>query len=801
MNHSVIIPPLKRIAVVGTCVPRQCGIATFTNDLQQALKNGDSELSSTTIALTDDANNYAYPPDVALEIQQATLASYAVAADFLNVSNVDLVSLQHEFGIFGGEAGEYILGLLKGLNAPVVTTLHTVLANPNPAQRCVMDCIIEHSSRLVVMADKGRRILQDVYGVPAEHIAVIPHGVPDRAFIDPAMAKHKLGLADRTLLMTFGLLGPGKGIETAIRAVPALVRDHPNLLYMIVGATHPNLVRDEGERYRDSLVALATELGVIENICFVDRYLSLDELLDHLAACDIYLSPYPNEAQIVSGTLAYAVALGKAVVSTPFWYAQELLADNCGVLVPFSEPDALGTAIDRLIVDGASRSEIRTRAYERGRAMIWSSVAEQYLKVFSDVRFERRSGASRAMRPVNDEACNRALPPITTDHLAALTDMVGITQHTKFAVPDRRHGYCLDDNARALLVLSELSRLRSPTPQEEQLALTYAAFVEHAWSATDNRVHNFMGFDRTWLDDAGADDAHGRTVWALGAVARQKDNRFLDRWAAARLLEMAPALTTLTSPRAWAYGLLGISNLLKRFPSHRSLEQLRVELSNRLYQRWSDAAEPGWVWFEDRLGYDNARLCEALIESGHGTGNKSHLDAGLDTLRWLMTLQTAEAGHFRPIGTETFGSDRRHPQPFDQQPLEASAAVSACLAAARVTGDAAWQSEARRAFNWFLGANDLGIPVVDVKRGACFDGLHPDRRNANQGAESTLAYLSALTAIVSTAERDSSSSKAARLVELCAADNKPLRRVPNAFRTSLSEDRPESQLSCGCPNS
>lgn len=801
MNHSVIIPPLKRIAVIGTCVPRQCGIATFTNDLQQALKNCDSDLSSTTIALTDDANTYAYPPDVALEIQQATPASYAVATDFLNVSNVDLVSLQHEFGIFGGEAGEYILGLLSGLSAPIVTTLHTVLANPNPAQRRVMDGIIEHSSRLVVMADKGRRILQDVYDVPAEHIAVIPHGVPDRAFIDPAMAKHKLGLADRTLLMTFGLLGPGKGIETAIRAVPALVRDHPNLLYMIVGATHPNLVRDEGERYRDSLVALAAELGVIENICFVDRYLSLDELLDHLAACDIYLSPYPNEAQIVSGTLAYAVALGKAVVSTPFWYAQELLADHCGVLVPFSEPDALGAAVARLIVDGASRSEIRTRAYERGRAMIWSSVAKQYLKVFSDVRFERRSGASRAIRPSNDEAWNRALPPITTDHLAALTDMVGITQHTKFAVPDRRHGYCLDDNARALLLLSELSTLRSLTPQEEQLALTYAAFVEHAWSPKDNRVHNFMGFDRTWLDDAGADDAHGRTVWALGAFAMRKDDRFLDGWAAARLLEMAPALVALTTPRAWAYGLLGISKLLRRFPGHRNLEQLRGELSNRLFQRWCDAAAPDWVWFEDRLGYDNARLCEALIESGHDTGNQSHLDAGLDTLRWLMTLQTAEVGHFRPIGTETFGSDRRHPQPFDQQPLEACAAVGACLTAARVTSDAWWQREARRAFNWFLGANDLGIPVVDVKRGACFDGLHPDRRNANQGAESTLAYLSALTAILSAAEKDASLSKAPRVVELCTAGNKPLRRVPNAFRTGLPEDRPESQLSCGCPNS
>ena len=751
MNGSIPTPRPNRVALVGTCVPRQCGIATFTNDLQQALNGVDAAMAAITIAMTDDKNIYAYPDQVPLDIQQADPASYEVAADFLNVADIEIVSLQHEFGIFGGEAGEHVLGLVRGLKAPLVTTLHTVLASPNPAQRRVMDQLIASSARLIVMADKGREILQDVYGVPADQIAVIPHGVPDRSFLDPAMAKHDLGLADRTLLMTFGLLGPGKGIETAIRALPGLVQDNPKLLYMIVGATHPNLVRDEGERYRESLAALARELGVSGHVQFVDRYLSLDELLDHLAACDIYLSPYPNEAQIVSGTLAYAIALGKAVVSTPFWYAQELLAEDCGLLVPFAQADGFATAIRQLLANDALRSEIRTNAYARGRAMTWPKVAEQYLEVFSAVRCERRSAGATIIAFPPLEPGNAPLPPVSTVHLAALTDTVGLMQHAKFAVPDRRHGYCLDDNARALLVLTELAALRPLTAQEEQLHLIYAAFVESAWSPQINQVHNFMSFDRTWFEDAGADDALGRTIWALGTVARHKDARSLDGWAAAQLLVIAPILLECTSPRAWAYGLLGISRFLGRFPGHRGFERLRSDLASRLFQRWSDAAKPDWIWFEDRLGYDNARLCEALIVSGHETDKRHYLEAGLDALRWLMTLQTAESGHFRPIGTETFGADHRRPQPFDQQPLEAWSAVSACMTAAGVTKNPMWKDEASRAFAWFLGENDLHVPVADIERGACFDGLHPDRRNANQGAESTLSYLAALTAMRRTA--------------------------------------------------
>lgn len=751
------IPSLQRIALIGSCVPRQCGIATFADDMRSALVAQQSTLSCITVAVSD-RGTYAYPDYVPLEIDDSQPKSYAEAADFLNVSGVEVVSLQHEFGIFGGEAGEHILELLRQVHAPIVTTLHTVLATPDPAQRRVMDEIIMRSARLVVMAEKGRQILQDVYSVPSGQIAVVPHGVPDRPFLDPAMAKHDLQLADRTLLMTFGLLGPGKGIETAIQAMPALVRSHPNLLYLIVGATHPTLRQHEGERYRDSLLALIEELGVTDHVCFVDRYLSLDELLHYLEACDIYLSPYPNEAQIVSGTIAYALSLGKAVVSTPFWYAQELLAEQHGVLIPFGAWDELARAVCGLIEDDGLRSAMRTRAYARGRTMTWSIVAREYHRIFSEVKMERPPRAD-IVPLVPGAAQRQELPPLVTARVAALTDDVGIIQHARFQVPDRRHGYCLDDNARALLLLAEIARLRPLSPEEQRLTSTYSAFVEHAWSPANRRFHNFMGFDRQWLDQPGAEDAHGRSVWALGILASRENSCHLDGWAAARLIDFAPPLSDLSSPRAWAYGLLGINGFLNRFPGHLGFERQRRELSSRLHQRWRDAASPDWDWFEDRLSYDNAKLCEALLVSGQAQQDPEQVQVGLQTLRWLMSLQTAEVGHFRPIGTETFGVDRRYPKPFDQQPLEACSAVSACLLAAEITGDTWWQQEARRAFGWFTGSNDLCIPVVETSTGACFDGLHPDRRNANQGAESTLAYLAALIALLLADGHDRNNSK------------------------------------------
>lgn len=753
MHDTGSIPPLRRVALIGTCVPRQCGIATFTEDLRSALASSEPGLSAATIAVTDRYGNYAYPDFAPLEIDQDDPSSYSVAADFLNVADVEVISVQHEFGIFGGAAGEHVLELMRRVQAPVVSTLHTVLAAPDADQRRVMDEIVLRSARLVVMANKGRQILEDVYGVDPERISVVPHGVPDRPFIDPAMAKHDLGLADRTLLMTFGLLGPGKGIETAIRAMPELARRHPKILYMIVGTTHPTLREREGERYRDSLATLVEHLGLENHVCFVDRYLSLDNLLHHLAACDIYLSPYPNEAQIVSGTLAYAVSLGKAVVSTPFWYAQELLAEQCGVLVPFAASEELAHAVHDLISDDRRRSEIRTRAYARGRAMTWATVGRRYFEIFSEVRLKRPAKRAEIISLVPGIAKSRELPALTTARLSAMTDDVGLIQHAQFSVPDRKNGYCLDDNARALLLMADIARLRPLTPEEQRLTLTYSAFVEHAWSPITGRVQNFMGFNREWLDQAGADDAHGRTVWALGAVAQCEDPCRLDDWAAARLLELAPPLNEMSSPRAWAYGLLGIEGFLRRFPGHLGFERLQEELSARLFQRWKDAAAPGWNWFEDRLGYDNAKLCEALLVSGHAQSNSDHVQVGLETLRWLMILQTAEAGHFRPIGTETFGVDRRYPQPFDQQPLEAGSAVTACLAAAEISGDTWWRQEARRAFNWFTGTNDLRLPVAEGATGACFDGLHPDRRNANQGAESTLSYLAALTAMLRAEEQ------------------------------------------------
>ena len=736
---------LRRIALVGTSVPRQCGIATFTEDLFQALRKNDPALDVSVIAINDQPEGYAYPGHVSFQIPQEDSSAYRVAADFLDVSDAEVVCLQHEFGIFGGPAGSHVLELVEDLKVPLVTTLHTVLEHPDPEQCRVMRALAQQSARFVVMADKGRAILEDVYAVPQDKIAVIPHGVPDRAFLDSALAKHRLDLADRTVLMTFGLLGPGKGIETAIRSIPALIRDHPKALYLIVGATHPNLVRHEGERYRQGLIELTATLGVSDHVQFVDRYCSTAELLDYLAACDIYVSPYPNVAQITSGTLAYAMALGKPVVSTPFWYAQEMLADECGILVAAGESDAFAAAIAKLIDDDRLRSRLRTNAYERGRAMTWPQVGRLYLSLFAQIKSQSQTRGAEIISFPKPDAM--PLPEFSTAHLAHLTDDVGLIQHTKFSVAHRRHGYCLDDNARALVVMAELASHREWTTAEERMSRTYAAFIDDALCPDTGKVRNFMRFDRSWHDEGEIDDALGRAIWALGKVAAINDQRGLSSWAASRLLETAPSLQNSTAPRSWAYGLLGISAFLQRFPGHRQFQALRTDLAAALLQRYRDAAKADWTWFEDRLAYDNARLCEALIMCGDATGREDLLGAGLETLRWLMEIQRAPAGHFRPVGTQSFGLDHALPGAFDQQPLEVWAAVNACCAAHEITRDASWLLEARRAFAWFLGENDLAVPVAEPERGACFDGLHPDRRNANQGAESTLAYLGALSSL------------------------------------------------------
>ncbi len=731
---------IRKVAFLGDYVPRQCGIATFTRDLCTAVASQYRHIECLVASVNDQPEGYEYPPEVRFELAEQELAAYRRAADFLNFADVDVVCVQHEYGIYGGPAGSHVLALLRDLRMPVVTTLHTILRNPDRDQRRVLVQLADLSTRVVVMSERGKAFLREIYGVPEEKIDLIPHGIPDMPFVDPNFYKDQFGVEGRLVILTFGLLSPNKGIEYMLRALPRVIAEFPNVTYLILGATHPNLLREQGESYRLSLERLAEDLNIQKHVVFYNRFVELSELTEFLGAADLYVTPYLNPEQITSGTLAYAFGCGKAVISTPYWHAEELLADGRGVLVPFRDPDALAEAVLSLLRDEAGRHAMRKRAYLLGREMVWSHVAHLYMESFQRAR---RARLERPMRPLamrTLEERRLELPALRLDHLLRMTDSTGLLQHATYNIPNFEEGYCTDDNARALVLCTLLEELGQDNPEIRAVGTRYAAFLQFAFDRQRRRFHNFLGFDRQWRDEVGSEDCLGRAVWALGMCVGRSERRDRQCWAAQLFDQAIPALAESTSPRAWALALLGIHEYLRRFTGDRVADQMRNELVGRLLRCFEQASSDDWPWFEDVVAYDNARLPQALILSGRPPA----IEVGLQSLRWLADVQTSPAGHFRPIGSNGFYRRNAHQAHFDQQPIEAHSMVSACIAAWQATQDEYWLRQARRAFSWFLGRNDLGLPLYDPSTGGCCDGLHPDRVNQNQGAESTLAFLLAL---------------------------------------------------------
>ena len=733
---------VRRVAFVGNALPRRCGIATFTTDLQQAVQGSAPHLSTAIVAMTDPGQAYAYPADVAFDIHQDAAQEYRRAADYLNAGGFDVVCLQHEFGIFGGPAGGRILDLLERLTVPVVTTLHTVLEEPTAVQRRVLLGIVAASTTVVVMAEHGRMLLRRVYAVPNAKIAVIPHGIPAFPFVEPDAAKAKLGFASKAVVLTFGLLSPNKGIETTIDAMPAILAARPDAIYVVLGATHPHFVREHGESYREGLRARAQALGVAEHVVFIDRFFDQAALLEHIAMCDVYVTPYRDLGQMTSGTLAFSFGLGKAVVSTPYVHARELLAEGRGVLVPVCDVAALAREVAALLVDDVRRDAMRAEAYAHSRSMTWACAALRYRAVFDAARRRPRVVPTVDRKTADPEPPE--LPELALDHLLDMYDDTGLFQHALYDLPDRSHGYCIDDNARALVLDAALD-LAGETPLPTRLSVASAAFIQHAWNPDTGRFRNFMSFDRRWLEPSGSEDSHGRTLWALGVVAELDLCPLRRAWAAALFSTALSPATGFTSPRAWAFTLLGLDAYCAAVADDVAAAAVRRRLADRLLALLGAVERPDWTWFETGLSYDNARLSQALLATGMALAQPGYVAAGLRSLRWLMTLQTAPTGCFRPVGTAGFGAaERSPPEPFDQQPVEAAAAIAACVSAWHADGDGAWLGEAYRAFAWFLGHNDLAIPLVDLETGSCRDGLHPGRANENRGAESVLAFLTGL---------------------------------------------------------
>jgi glycosyltransferase involved in cell wall biosynthesis len=740
----------SRIAVIGNYLPRHCGIATFTTDLCAAISTECGSARLLALPVNDTEEGYDYPDRVRWSLAQDDMKSYQEAAEFLNFNNIDMVCLQHEYGIFGGSAGSHILHLLRALKMPVVTTLHTVLREPNPDQMLVMKEIAELSDRLIVMSQLSSQFLQEIFKVPSSKIDMVPHGVPDLPFLDPNFYKDRFGVEGKAVLLTFGLLSPNKGIENVIQALPQILSKHKNVVYIIAGATHPHILRREGDVYRTSLQALAKGIGVESQVIFHNRFVSPEEMVEFIGAADIYITPYRHEAQVVSGTLAYALGAGKAIISTPYWHAIELLDERRGALVPFQNPDAIAHKTIELLDTPAIRHAMRKRAYLFAREMVWKRVAQGYMESFSRVRRDRMESPKVQFSARLDEKSLGQLPELKLNHLNQMTDDTGTLQHAIFTIPNRREGYTTDDNARALILSVRLEcldrdRLRKAGLPSTRSGGLYLSFLEHAFNSATGRFKNFLGYDRRWNETEGSEDCHGRALWALGTVlGRSQDHGC--RGAAGRLFEFSlPAVLAFSSPRAWAYTLLGVQEYLTSYPGDRDAQKVRSALSRRLLEMYESIRRPDWKWFENVLAYGNARLPQCLLLAGGACSDDRMVSAGLESLDWLLEMQRCETnGHFVPIGSQGFYRQDGEKARFDQQPLEAAGAVSACLQAYRVTGDSRWRSEAWSAFNWFLGDNDLQLPLYDFATGGCRDGLHPDRANENQGAESTLSFLMTL---------------------------------------------------------
>ncbi|WP_168734780.1 glycosyltransferase family 4 protein [Deinococcus sp. KSM4-11] len=711
---------IRRVLLLGNHTPRQCGIATFTADLADALLAAQPALDVVVVAM-DDGHVQQYPERVALTIPQGDPEAYQRAAETINDLNVDVVCVQHEFGIYGGPAGSYLLTLLRGLDVPVITTLHTVLETYSPEQRAVIEELAVLSERLVVMSARAVDFLT-AQGIPAGKIEFIHHGMPLLDF-DREEQKAELGLAGHEVILTFGLLSPNKGLENAIRALPDVVATHTNVTYLVLGATHPHLREREGEAYREGLMALAASLGVAEHVRFENRFATLDELGRYIAAADIYLTPYLNREQITSGTLAYALGNGKAVISTPYWHAEELLADDRGVLVPFHDTPALTAALLGLLDDPQRRAALEARARAYGQGMTWPAIGAQYLQVFAET-----GRAVTLTQPLP------ALPTVTLRHVAALSDDTGVFQHATFTLANPHEGYTTDDNARALM----LAAACPDDPHAPLLARRALTFLHGALDG-DGYFRNFMSYDRRWLEARGSENAQARAVRALVVAARDLREPGL-RGAAQELLAHAwTAIGQLDSPRAQALALMALADQRLAGGPNPDRDDVAHRYAMNLRRLHGAHARPDWPWFEPYLSYSNAKLSHGLLAYGRAYAAPGDIALGLETLAWLEGVQTGPHGTFWPVGSErVYRSGEARPL-WDGQPIEVYATVAADLEAYAVTSDERWLDLARRAVNWLLGVNPLRQPLLNPASGGCRDGLHRDRLNMNEGAESTLA--------------------------------------------------------------
>lgn len=730
----------NKVAIIGSYLPRKCGIATFSSDLYNHIIDENSE--GWVVALNDIETGYAYPPEVKFQIRQNIIKDYISAAEFLNSNHIDAVCLQHEYGIFGGEYGRFILQLLKRVNAPVVTTLHTVLDNPPNEQKEIMREVAGYSNKLIVMSERGKKMLQEIYGIENEKIEIIGHGIHNIKKFDTKCYKKELGIEDKKVLLTFGLLSKNKGIETVIKSLPKIIEQHPDTMYIVLGASHPHVIKSEGEDYRNSLLMLTQKLKLDQNVIFIDRFVTNEELFSFLQSSDIYVIPYLSKKQITSGTLVYAMGACNAMVSTPFWHAEEALADERGILFDFHDSANLSDIVIDLLNDEEKLKQYQNKACEYAKNFLWENVGKQYNSLFRKVA--RSQQPAYTITELSDK--DKIFPEVNLNHLFTLTDDTGILQHARYHIPDRNHGYCLDDNARALLLATLLKKKLGENEKINKLYSTYLSFVDHAYNKESRRFRNFMGYDRQWLEETGSEDSQGRAIWALGTVLSSTSNSNTLGHVETLFNQSMEIIPTLTHPRALAYSLLGVAECLSKNLHRKDVEDILHKQAVRLYKFFENQLDNDeWPWFNGLVTYGNSRIPEALIVSGSALNNYTLLDAGTKLLDWLIAHQF-DNDYFSPVGNDGWFSRDNKPR-YDQQPLEAHGMLDACLSAARLTHENKYNEYAKKAFHWFIGNNSHGVSLYDFSTGGCRDGLHENGLNKNQGAESTISWLSSLLKI------------------------------------------------------
>jgi len=730
------------ICLVCSYPPRQCGIATFSYNLLSSLqgKLNNQKVNSFVVALNDYDTEYAYPEEVTFSIQQNIQQDYIKAAEYIN-SNADVCILQHEYGIYGGNNGVYILSLLNRLTIPVIATLHTVLKDPSFLQKAIVQQIATKASKVTVMTRLAVKFLKTIYEVPEEKIVLIEHGVPELAGTTD-VHKELLPFNDKRILFTFGLLSKNKGIETVIRALPNVVKNHPDVMYIVLGKTHPAVLRHSGEEYRNCLKRLAAELQVDQHVYFIDKFVNDEELFTFLKSTDIYITPYHNETQITSGTLSYAIGAGAVVVSTPYWHAQELLSNDRGRLFPFKDSEALSSVLNELLDDPVQLENIRKRAFQYGQHLRWPLIGSRYIDTASD--------AIEYYQVLNKDAdvlVTENMPSFSLAYLKRLTDSTGVIQHAKYGIPNWKEGYCVDDNARALLTV--LMAYQQPNNKDAlELMPTYLSFL-HYMQRDDGRFRNFLHYNRNYLDEVGSEDAFGRAIWALGYLIRYAPNNSYKEFGLELYHRSFPQFTQLKNLRPIADTIVGICHYLKAYPTDEGMLQILVQLTKKLTDAYEQHHSKNWNWFENELVYDNGILPLALLHSYEITGNLTVKSIALQTVRFLET-KTLFKGYFTPIGNNGWHAKNGEIAVFDQQAIEVMAMAFMYQQAFQVTKDAQHIKHLNICFSWFLGNNELHVPLYDHETHGCCDGLQCEGINRNQGAESTLAYLASHLVVLKT---------------------------------------------------